>query len=164
MLSCVEVVLEKSSPSDSPRKTSCSSPRSGRSLIKVGGVKRRSPPKNFHYSICDWEHEKLSPFIGVHTSFALSLRACRVLMRPSPPILPCSAIDTVSFPDSPCVQDVTTGIYLARLLDQIDVISMSVFRRDRVIFDHCSKRYHWSVKGHSESPFMWCLTNHDKRS
>ena len=32
-----------------------------------------------------------------------------------------------------------------------------VFRRDRVIFDHCSKRYHWSIKGHSEPPFTRCL-------
>ena len=26
-----------------------------------------------------------------------------------------------------------------------------------MIFDHCSKRYHWSVTGHSEAPFVRCL-------
>ena len=35
--------------------------------------------------------------------------------------------------------------------------SRLVFRRNRVIFDHCSKRYHWSVKVHSKPPFIWCL-------
>ena len=29
--------------------------------------------------------------------------------------------------------------------------------RNRVMSDHCSKRYHWSVKWHSEPPFVWCL-------
>ena len=29
-----------------------------------------------------------------------------------------------------------------------------VFSRNRVIFDHCSKRYHWSVKNHSQPPFI----------
>ena len=37
------------------------------------------------------------------------------------------------------------------------VQSRCVFRRDRVIFNHCSKRYHWSVKGRSDPPFIWCL-------
>ena len=32
-----------------------------------------------------------------------------------------------------------------------------VFRRDRVTFNHCSKRYHWSVEGRSDPPFIWCL-------
>ena len=35
--------------------------------------------------------------------------------------------------------------------------SRLVFRRNRVIFDHCSKRYYWSVKGHSEPPFVRCF-------
>ena len=37
------------------------------------------------------------------------------------------------------------------------VWSRYVLRRDKVIFDHCSKGYYWTVKGHSEPPFMWCL-------
>ena len=32
------------SPPDSPRRISCSSPRSGRSRIKVDGLRRLSPP------------------------------------------------------------------------------------------------------------------------
>ena len=32
-----------------------------------------------------------------------------------------------------------------------------VFGRNRVIFDHCSKRYYWSVICHSEPPFIWFL-------
>ena len=49
-------------------------------------------------------------------------------MRPSPPIL----------------QSLRPQCLLSRL----------VFRRNGVIFDHCSKRYYWSVKGHSERPFV----------
>ena len=43
---------------------------------------------------------------------------------------------------------------MARLLDQIDAISMG--RKNRVIFDHCSKR-HYSFEGHSEPPFVRCF-------
>ena len=35
--------------------------------------------------------------------------------------------------------------------------SRLVFRRNREIFDHFSKRYYLSVKGQSEWPFIWCL-------
>ena len=35
--------------------------------------------------------------------------------------------------------------------------SRLVLRRDRLIFDRCSKRYYWSVKGHPEPPFIGCL-------
>ena len=35
--------------------------------------------------------------------------------------------------------------------------SRSVFQRNEVIFDHCSKRCYWSVLRHSEPPFIWCL-------
>ena len=35
--------------------------------------------------------------------------------------------------------------------------SRYVLRRNRVTFDHCSKRYHWSVERHSESPLTKCL-------
>ena len=33
--------------------------------------------------------------------------------------------------------------------------SRKVFCRNKVIFDHCSKRYYWSVQRHSEPPFIW---------
>ena len=45
------------SPSDSPRRTTSSSPRSGRSLIEVDVLRRRSPPGVFDCSIRDWEFE-----------------------------------------------------------------------------------------------------------
>ena len=35
--------------------------------------------------------------------------------------------------------------------------SRLVFRRNGVIFDDCSKKYTWSVKGFSEPPFIRCL-------
>ena len=34
--------------------------------------------------------------------------------------------------------------------------SRLVFRRNRVIFDHSSTWYYWSVKGHSEPSFKQC--------
>ena len=42
------------SSSDSPRKTSCASPRSGWSLVKVDVLRRRSLQRCFYCSICDW--------------------------------------------------------------------------------------------------------------
>ena len=61
-------------PSDSPRRTSCSSPRSGRHLVKVCVLRRHSLPK-----ICTVPSAtgniKLSPFIDINTSFVLSLLA-----------------------------------------------------------------------------------------
>ena len=53
-------------PSDSPRRLSRSSPRSGRSRIKASRI--------FDCSICDREM-KFPLFCGVNTSFALSLFA-----------------------------------------------------------------------------------------
>ena len=44
-------------------------------------------------------------------------------------------------------QDFRTKLMYSRL----------VFVRNRVTFNHCSKRYHWSVKGHSEPPLIKCL-------
>ena len=61
-------------PSDSPRRFSCSCPRSGLSRTKVDVIRRR-----FHPKICTVPSAtgsmNFSPFIGVSTSFALSLRA-----------------------------------------------------------------------------------------
>ena len=44
MLSHLEVGFGEESSSDFPRKTSCSSPRSRRTLIEVDVFRRRSPP------------------------------------------------------------------------------------------------------------------------
>ena len=76
-------------------------------------------------------------------------------MRPSPPILQCLRPQCLSFPDSSrvfCVTEKKTWQDFCSKLMQ----SRLVFCRNRVIFDHCSKRYYWSVKKHSE-PFIWCL-------
>ena len=62
------------SPSDSPRKTSCSSPRGRWSLIEVDGFRRRSPPEVLTVPSATG-NKKLSPLICVNTSFALSLLA-----------------------------------------------------------------------------------------
>ena len=38
------------------------------------------------------------------------------------------------------------------------MLSRQLFIRNRVIFDHCSKRYYWSVKWwYPEPPFKWCF-------
>ena len=61
----------------------------------------------------------------------------------------------VSFPDSLRIQyeteEKTWQDFCAKLMQ-----SRLVFRISSVIFDHCSKRYYWSVKGHPETPLIWC--------
>ena len=39
----------------------------------------------------------------------------------------------------------------------LSVQSRLVFLTNRVMFDQCTKRHDWSVKGHSEQPFIGCL-------
>ena len=75
--SCVESAYcgdGEESPPDSPRRISCSPPRSGRSRIKVDGLRRRSPPGVMTVPSAIG-NMKNSPFIGVATSFELSLFA-----------------------------------------------------------------------------------------
>ena len=74
-------------------------------------------------------------------------------MRSFPPILFCPRPQCLLSRFSPRIIQIQ-GMYMARLLDHIDVISIG--RKNRVIFDHCSKRY-LSVEGHSEPPFVWCF-------
>ena len=69
--SCREV---EEDPSDSPRRLFCSSPRSGLSRIKVDVLRYRSPPDNSTVPSAVG-NMKISPVIGVNTSFALSLQA-----------------------------------------------------------------------------------------
>ena len=76
-------------------------------------------------------------------------------MRPSPPILQCLRLVCLLSRFFPRVTHIQ-GIYLARLRTEL-VWSRYVIRRDRAICDHRSRRYHWSVKGHSQPPFIWCL-------
>ena len=112
------------SPPDSPRRISCSSPRSRRFRIKVDGLRRRSPPGVLTVPSATG-NVKFLPFIGVNTSFALSLRAwssdTSICSNSS-----MSAISTSLFQIPPHTTH-NQGIYLARLYDQIDVV--------------CSKRY-----------------------
>ena len=61
-------------PSDSPWRISCSSRRSGRSLVKVGVLRRCELPKILTVPSATG-NMKLSLLIGVDTSFALCLRA-----------------------------------------------------------------------------------------
>ena len=90
---------------------------------------------------------------SVNTSFALSLLAWSS-DAPSPQFFNV-CFHNVSFPDSPslCITEKYTWQDFSSKLMQ----SRLVFRRNRVTFDHCSKRYYWSVKRHSEPPFTWCL-------
>ena len=60
--------------SGSPWRIPCSSPRSGLSRIKVDVLRRWSPPQILTVPSATG-NIKLSPFIGVNTSNALSLRA-----------------------------------------------------------------------------------------
>ena len=136
------------SPKDSPRRISCSSPRSGRSRMNVDVLKRRWC---FDCSICDWEY-KLFSFLWRKHLFSIEpsgvdFRCVHLLQLFN------VCYWSVCFPDSLRVQctseeytwqDFWTKLMQCRL----------VFRRNRVIFDHCSKRYYWSVKWYPEPPLM----------
>ena len=103
------------SSSDSPWRTSCSSPRPRRSRIKVDGLRRRSPPEVLPVPSAT-RNMKLSPFIGVNTSFALSLLAW-------------ISDASISSNSSPAKKKQNRGICLVRLLLQIDVISICPSQR-----------------------------------
>ena len=62
----------------------------------------------------------------------------------------------VSFPDSTRVQRITEKYTWQDFCSKL-MLSRKVLRRNRVILDHCSKRYCWSVKGHPVPPFTRCL-------
>ena len=49
------------------------------------------------------------------------------------------------------------GIYLARLLFQM-MWSRYIFRRGKVIFDHCSTRYYWSCKYEGDGDVVGVVT------
>ena len=62
----------------------------------------------------------------------------------------------VSFPDSSRIQYTIEEYAWQAVLANL-VQSRLVFCRNRVTFDHCSEKYHWSAKRHSEPPFIRCL-------
>ena len=110
-----------------PRKTSCSFPRLRWSVIKVDGLKRRSPPGCFDCSICDWEYK------NCHLSSALTLPLHwafwrEFLMRPSDSILQRLRSWCLLSRFLPHTIH-NRRIYLARLLAQIDVISICPSQR-----------------------------------
>ena len=98
---------------------------------------------------------KLSPFIGVNTSFALSLRAWRSATSISSNSS-MSATQMSPFEILSRVQDITEECTWQDFRTKL-MQSRLVFRGNRVIFDHCSKRYNWSVKENSEPPFIRCF-------
>ena len=135
-------------PSDSPRRTSCSSPRSGHFLIKVLRLHLLQKFSLVHLRL----GTLFFIFMGVNTSFALSLLA-RISDASICSNSPMVCKWNVSFPATHrvwCISEEFSGRDLRTEL----MLSRYVFRRDRVIFDHCSKRYYWSVTWHSELPFI----------
>ena len=151
------------SPSDSPRKTSCSSPRSGWWWSQMPG----NPGLRWMVSDVDLLQRlftvpsatgniKLSPFIGVNTSFALRLLAwisnASISSNSSMSATIMSPFQML--PRMQCMtEEYTWQDFWAELMQ-----SRLVFRRNRVMIDHCSKRYCWSVEGHSEPPFLRCVS------
>ena len=131
-------------PSDSPRRISCSYPLSGLSRIKVDVLRSWSPPE-FLTDPSATGNTKVSPFIGVDTSCALSLRA----WSSDASIFCNSSMSATNM--SPAEENIWKD-FPAELMQ-----SRQVFRRNRVMFDHCSKRYNWSAEVFSEPPFIWCL-------
>ena len=76
-------------------------------------------------------------------------------MSPSAPILQCLRPQCL-FSRFPPRATHSQGIYLVRLSCRTDAVAQ-VFTRNRVIFNHCSKKYYWSFKWFSESPLIRCL-------
>ena len=72
-------------------------------------------------------------------------------MRPSPPILQCLRPQCLL---STRIQYITEEYTWQDLWAKL-MWSRYVLRRDRVIFDHCSKQYYWSVKWYSEPHFIF---------
>ena len=101
VLSDLEEGLEKRVRLIFQEKNFCS----GRLLMKVDGFSRRSPPRVLTVPSATGSI-KLSPFIGVNASFALSLLAwssdASISSNSS-----LSAINSVSFPGSPRIQCIT---------------------------------------------------------
>ena len=60
----------------------------------------------------------------------------------------------VSFPDSSRIQYITEEFSWQDFWTKL-MWSRYVFRRNRMMFDHCTKRSYWSSKWHSEPPFIW---------
>ena len=138
-------------PSDSPWRLLCSSPRSGRSRIKVDVLRTWSPPESFTFPSATGRmifHHIAALTLPSHWVFQQGFQ-----MRPSAPIPQCMRPRCLLSRFSPRnayprnIPGKTFGPNWCR----------QVFSRNRVIFDHRSKRNDWAIKWCSEPPFIGCL-------
>ena len=107
-------------PSDSPWRFPCSSPRSGLSWIKVDVLRTLSLHLVWLFHLRPGIY--FSPFVGVDTSFALSLSAW--ISDASIFLQFLNVCDhRVSFSDSTRVQYMSRGIYLVRLSWRADAVA-----------------------------------------
>ena len=106
-------------------------------------------------------HMKLPLLSSVNTSFALSLQAWSsdafICSNSSMSVIHTSPFQILTA----CITHIQR-ICLERLLSQIDAVSEGLSHK-RVIFDDCSRRYYWSVKGISE-PVSYSVFTSDKTS
>ena len=136
---------------DSLWRLPCSSPRSGRSQMKVAVLRTWSPPESFTVPSAIG-NLNFSPLMGCEhflciEFFCVDFRCVRLFQF----LNVCD--QDVSFPDSLPRATHVLAIYLARLLDRTDA-ARHFSSRDRVIFDHRTKR---AIKWYSEPPLIWCL-------
>ena len=133
----------KYNSSDFPWRISRSSPRSRRSRVKVDILRRCSPHRFwlFHLRREIWIFHFFAALrLPLHGAFWRWVH-----MRPSPPFLHNVCDHNVSFPDSHRVQNITEKCTWQDVCSKL-MQSRLIFRRNKVIFEHCAKRYHWSVK------------------
>ena len=120
---------------DFPWRIAFSSPRSGHSRFQVDVLRRCSPPKILTVpSLGKWVE-----FWCVHL-----LQFFNVCDHNAPFPAP--------FRRQHTLKEFTWQNFCSKLMQ-----SWLVFRRITVTFDHCSRRYSWPVKTHSERPFIFCF-------
>ena len=140
--------------SDFPWSLSCSSPLSRLSRIKEDVLRRCSPPKI----------STVPSATGKMNFFTFHWRQHCLCIEPSGVEFRCVHIlhflnvcdHNISFPDSLRVQCIAEKCTWQDFWAEL-VQSRLVFCRDRVIFDHCSKRCYRSFTWFSKSPFARCL-------
>ena len=151
------------------RRLFCSSLLSGLSRIKKDVLRYRSLPEILTNPSATG-NMKVSPFIDVNTSFALSLLAWTPAICSTSSKFWCvhllqffnNFIQNVYCPDFTRAKDVTEEYTWQDFRTKL-MYSQYVLRRNWVIFDHCSKRNYWSVKWLSDSSFV-CVFPSDKWS
>ena len=143
-------------PSDSPRRSYCSSPRSGLSLVKVDVLRTWSPPDKMTVPSAIGNIKKDHHFGSVHISFALSLQAwisdASTFSNSSTSATKPRCLLSRFSPRTRHDRGIFEVNFLAELMQ-----SRQVFGRNRVIFDHRTKRNYGSFKWFAESPFVRCF-------